>query len=65
MFIIKKKFLDKVVPKELIFNSPYYLKECEGFSPKYKAWANISGIDLIRNINGEYLVLEDLSLIHI
>ena len=24
-----------------------------------KAWSNISGIDLIRNINGEYLVLED------
>ena len=55
----KKIFKDKVVPKELIFNSPYYLKECEGFSPKYKAWSNISGIDLIRNINGEYLVLED------
>ena len=37
----------------------YYIKECDGFSPKYKAWSNISGIDLIRNINGEYLVLED------
>ena len=55
----KKIFKDKVIPKDLIFNSPYYLKECEGFSPKYKAWANISGIDLIRNYNGEYLVLED------
>ena len=55
----KKIFKDKVIPRELIFNSPYYLKECEGFSPKYKAWANISGIDLIRNYNGEYLVLED------
>ena len=55
----KKIFKDKVVPRDLIFNSPYYLKECEGFSPKYKAWANISGIDLIRNYNGEYLVLED------
>ncbi len=55
----KKIFKDKIVPKELIFNSPYYVKECEGFSPKYKAWSNISGIDLIRNQNGEYLVLED------
>ena len=55
----KKIFKDKIVPKELIFNSPYYVKECEGFSPKYKAWSNISGIDLIRNKNGEYLVLED------
>ena len=55
----KKIFKDNVVPKELVFNSPYYIKECDGFSPKYKAWSNISGIDLIRNINGEYLVLED------
>ncbi len=55
----KKIFKDKVVPKDLIFNSPYYLKECDGISPKFKAWANISGVDLIRNINGEYLVLED------
>ena len=55
----KKIFKDNVVPKELVFISPYYIKECDGVSPKYKAWSNISGIDLIRNINGEYLVLED------
>ena len=55
----KKIFKDNVIPKELIFNSPLYLKECEGFSPKHKAWSNISGIDLIKNINGDFLVLED------
>ena len=55
----KKIFKDNVVPRELVFNSPYYVKECDGFSPKFKAWSNISGIDLIRNKNGEYLVLED------
>ena len=55
----KKIFKDNIVPKEIIFNSPYYVKECEGFSPKYKSWANISGVDLIRNKNGDYLVLED------
>ena len=55
----KKIFKDKVIPKELIFNSPLYLKECEGFSPKHKAWSNISGIDLIKNIDGDFLVLED------
>ena len=26
---------------------------------RYKAWSNISGVDLIRNKNGDYLVLED------
>tara|TARA_Y100001958_G_C21219005_1_gene544365 strand:- start:309 stop:1751 length:1443 start_codon:yes stop_codon:yes gene_type:complete len=55
----KKIFKDNVIPKELVFNSQFYLKECDGFSPKYKAWSNISGIDLIRNIHGEFLVLED------
>ena len=55
----KKIFKDNVIPREIIFNSPYYVKECEGFSPKYKSWANISGVDLIRNKNGDYLVLED------
>ena len=42
----KRIFKDNIIPKEIIFKSPYYVKECEGFSPKYKAWANISGIDL-------------------
>ena len=55
----KKIFKDNVIPKEIIFKSPYYVKEGEGFSPKYKAWSNISGVDLIRNKSGEYLVLED------
>ncbi len=55
----KKIFKDNIIPKEIIFNSPYYVKECDGFSPKYKSWANISGVDLIRNKNGDYLVLED------
>ena len=55
----KKIFKENIVPKDLVFKSQFYLKECEGFSPKYKAWSNISGIDLIRNIHGEFLVLED------
>ena len=35
------------------------MKQCEGFSPKHKAWSNISGVDLIKNKDGEFLVLED------
>ena len=55
----KKIFKEKLIPEELIFKSPYYLKQCEGFSPKHKAWSNISGVDLIKNKDGEFLVLED------
>ncbi len=54
-----KIFKDKIIPKDIVFKSKYYLKECKNFSPKFKVWSNISGIDLIRNIFGEYLVLED------
>ena len=55
----KKIFKEKLIPDELVFKSPYYLKQCEGFSPKHKAWSNISGVDLIKNKDGEFLVLED------
>ena len=37
----KKIFKDNIVPKEIIFNSPYYVKECEGFSPKYLSLIHI------------------------
>ena len=40
----RKIFKDNIIPEELVFNSPHYLRECYGFSPKYKAWSNISGI---------------------
>ena len=55
----KKIFKDNIVPKELVFKSQNYLKQCEGFHPKKKIWSHISGIDLIRNIDGKFLVLED------
>ena len=55
----RKIFKDNIIPEELVFNSPHYLRECYGFSPKYKSWSNISGVDLIRNIDGEFMVLED------
>ena len=56
----KKKIIkDKIIPDNIVFKSKNYLKQCDGFSPKRKIWSHISGIDLIRNINGEFLVLED------
>ena len=55
----KKIFKDNVIPRELVFNSQNYLKQCEGYKPKRKIWSHISGIDLIRDIKGEFLVLED------
>jgi uncharacterized circularly permuted ATP-grasp superfamily protein len=50
---------DGIFPVELIKNSVNYRKECEGFHPAYGVWAHICGTDLIRDENGEFLVLED------
>ena len=37
----------------------YLDREQDKFHPKKKIWSHISGIDLIRNIDGKFLVLED------
>ena len=55
----KKIFKDKIIPEEIVFQSKNYLKQCHNFTPRRKIWSHISGIDLIRNLEGEFLVLED------
>ena len=56
----KQNFLNKnPVLKSLILDSPNFLKECKNIKPKNKIWANISGIDLIKDHNGKFYVLED------
>jgi uncharacterized circularly permuted ATP-grasp superfamily protein len=55
----QKIFKDKVVPKELIFESTNFRKECLGIKPRYGVWAHICGTDLIKGDKGEFLVLED------
>lgn len=50
---------DKVVPAELILNSPEYLKECRNVSPPFGVWANICGTDLVRDNDSTVYVLED------
>lgn len=48
-----------IVPAELVLQSRNYLKPCQGVSPRFKAWANICGTDLVRDGSGKFLVLED------
>ncbi|WP_078596509.1 circularly permuted type 2 ATP-grasp protein [Evansella clarkii] len=51
---------DGVIPRELIENNPYYYKEqVEGINVPLKNHIFLGGIDLIRDENGEYHVLED------
>ncbi|MEK4229578.1 circularly permuted type 2 ATP-grasp protein [Solibacillus sp. FSL H8-0538] len=48
-----------VVPKTLIDNNPYYYKQVIGANIPLKNHIFLAGIDLIRDENGKYCVLED------
>ncbi|MEN1681192.1 MAG: circularly permuted type 2 ATP-grasp protein [Planctomycetota bacterium] len=50
---------DGVFPEDMVESSKTYRPELKGFSPPHKAWCHISGVDLVRDKNGEVYVLED------
>src|SRR5688500_13096707 len=54
-FILK----DGIVPVELIYSCPHYLREMQGVSIPYDIYVHIAGIDLIRDHDGTFYVLED------
>src|SRR5690606_24832909 len=54
-FIIK----DGIIPSELIYSCPNFLREMKGIQVPFDIYVHISGVDLIRNNDGEFYVLED------
>lgn len=48
-----------VVPPELVLNSKGYRPEMIGFHPPGKQYVHVCGTDLVRDANGQFLVLED------
>jgi len=54
-FIIK----DGIIPGELIYSCPNFLREMKGVKVPFDIYVHISGVDLIRNNDGEFYVLED------
>lgn len=50
---------DGVVPRHLVVNSPHFHHQVAGIQLPRQDHVFLSGIDLIRNEQGEYLVLED------
>ncbi|MBS1975304.1 MAG: circularly permuted type 2 ATP-grasp protein, partial [Bacteroidetes bacterium] len=54
-FIIK----DGVIPAEMIYSCPHYLREMYKFPVPYDIYVHIAGIDLIRNSDGSFYILED------
>lgn len=54
-FIIK----DGVVPIDMIYSCPHYLREMYNLPVPYDLYVHIAGIDLIRNNDGSFYILED------
>lgn len=50
---------DKVLPEDLVLKSKGYRKEMIGFSPPGKQYVHVCGTDLVRDAQGQFLVLED------
>ncbi len=48
-----------IVPADAIFGSPNYEPQMRGFTPPGGVWIHVSGIDLVRDIDGTLYVLED------
>jgi len=54
-FILK----DGIIPTEMIYSCPHYLREMYNFPVPYDIYVHISGIDLIRDSDGTFYILED------
>ncbi|MEC4672651.1 MAG: circularly permuted type 2 ATP-grasp protein [Nitrospirota bacterium] len=50
---------DGIVPRELIESSALFQKEFIGFRPPKDIYIHVAGIDLVRDHQGQYCVLED------
>jgi uncharacterized circularly permuted ATP-grasp superfamily protein len=55
----QKIIKDGVIPREVIYSSKNFLAPCMGIKPPKNIWIHITGTDLIRGNNGEYMILED------
>ncbi|MGF1604081.1 MAG: circularly permuted type 2 ATP-grasp protein [Thermosynechococcaceae cyanobacterium] len=50
---------DGKIPREVVESAERFLPECMGMTPSKGIWCHVSGIDLIRDRNGIWHVLED------
>ena len=54
-FILK----DGIVPSEMIYSCPHFLREMHNFPVPHDIYVHIAGIDLIRDQDGTFYILED------
>ncbi len=52
-------FKDRIVPRRLVATSSHFHRQVAGIVPPNGVRIHVAGIDLVRDINGEFCVLED------
>ena len=52
-------FADRIVPRRLIVTSAHFCREAAGIEPPNGVRIHVAGVDLVRDENGEFRVLED------
>jgi len=55
----RKIFKDRIVPEGLIRSSKAFREACIGLRPPNSVWIHITGVDLVRDSDGQMYVLED------
>ncbi|MFM7318696.1 MAG: circularly permuted type 2 ATP-grasp protein [bacterium] len=55
----RKILRDGIIPTDVVLGSSGYRRECVGLAVPQDIYIHIAGIDLIRDENGKYLILED------
>lgn len=56
----EQRILDAgVVPRDVVLSSKGFLPQCVGLTPPRGIWSHVSGIDLVRDRDGRFYVLED------
>lgn len=55
----RKIIKDKVVPDDLVLTATTLRGPCLGFRPPKGVWCHVTGVDLVRNSDGNIYVLED------
>ena len=55
----QKVLADRIIPRDLVLGNDNFRKEMIGLQLPYGTYININGTDLLRNSDGEFVVLED------
>ncbi len=55
----RKIIRDRVIPEELILTAKTLRQQCMGHRPPKGVWCHVNGVDLVRDRDGQFYVLED------